>query len=144
MSNEVWLPQGTLVYSLRLPQATPSNNELRGMHHRVYRALRKQWCGYVAEALMFRRPKTPISSACLHIRRHSAGEGLDWDNAYGGLKPLLDCLVDQSRQNPDGLGLIKDDSPRCVPRPPYLEQLPAPLSQSFTEVFIYDLNATPR
>lgn len=134
---------GQLAYSLRLPLATPSNNELREMHFLEYRRLRRSWCDHVAAALRFQRPASPLAKAGLHIRRHCAGGGLDWDNAYGGLKPLLDCLVAASPRNPDGLGLILNDSLDCIPVSPFLEQLAAPRSKAFTEVFIYDLSDLP-
>lgn len=39
---------------------------------------------------------------------------LDWDNAYGGLKPILDCLTLPGPRNPDGLGWIVDDAPTVL------------------------------
>lgn len=52
-------------------------------------------------------PAAPIARSALEIERYCAGN-LDWDKAYGGLKPqpLLDCLVAPSARNPKGLGLI--------------------------------------
>ncbi len=47
------------------------------------------------------------------IERHSAGLP-DWDGLYGGLKPLLDCLVVRTDRNPHGLGFIEDDNPNCI------------------------------
>lgn len=38
----------------------------------------------------------------------------DWDNLLGGLKPVLDCLQHRSTKAPNGLGIIVDDSPRCI------------------------------
>ncbi len=72
------------------------------------------------------------------LERHSAGGGLDWDNSYGGLKPLLDCLVSPSACNPDGLGLIVDDNLGNMPLPPFVKQLPAKPGQDRTIVRIYD------
>lgn len=55
-------------------------------------------------------PAPPVGRSALEIERYCAGS-LDWDNPYGGLKPLLDYLVAHSAGNPDGRGLIQDDSP---------------------------------
>ncbi|MNN55456.1 hypothetical protein D3C81_1703310 [compost metagenome] len=38
---------------------------------------------------------------------------------------MLDCLVSPSTRNPDGLGLIEDDSPKFMPEAPRMFQLPA-------------------
>lgn len=126
-----------LVYELHLPEATPSNNTIKGMHYRVYKKLRETWSSSVAAALD-ELPASPISQCALEVERYSAGS-LDWDNAYGGLKPLLDSLVAASSKNPDGLGLIEDDSPKHMPEAPRLRQLPAKKSAGYTIVRIYDL-----
>lgn len=128
-----------LIYTLELPGETPSNNEIKGMHFHVYKKTRKGWQDKVLAALGGKLPDKPLENAYLEVDRHCAGGGLDWDNAYGGLKPLLDCLVAQSKRNPDGLGLITDDNPRAMPEPPYLRQLPAKRGQGRTVVRIYSL-----
>lgn len=134
---------GQLRYVLRYEQQTPSNNELREMHYHVYRRLRRQWLGLTLQALAGKpRPVEPLTCAFVAVQRHCAGE-LDWDNAYGGLKPLLDCLVARSRRNPDGLGFIVDDSPRCLPLPPFMEQVSASPGKGKTLVLIYELSAQP-
>jgi len=86
-----------------------------------------------------RRPKECIENAFIRIGRYSSGGGLDWDNAYGGLKPLLDCLVAPSVRNPSGLGLIRDDNPKAMPLPPFVSQGPAPRGAGFTLVDIYEI-----
>lgn len=111
------------------------------MHFRAYRQLRQQWQLLVFAALKGRRPAAPLDRVFLRIDRSSQGQGLDWDNAYGGLKPLLDCLVMPTRKNPDGLGLIADDGPAHMPYPPYFTQQTAPRTKGSTLVRIYDLNA---
>lgn len=128
-----------LVYELRLSDATPSNNELKNMHFRVYKKLREDWRSIVAAALDHKLPTEPIDRAALEIERYCAGGGLDWDNAYGGLKPMLDCLVTASTRNPDGLGLIQDDSPKFMPEAPKLKQMPAKKGAGYTVVRIYSL-----
>lgn len=125
---------------LELPEATPSNNVVKGMHYRVYQKERQAWKQRVLCALNaagYKLPADPIPLCHLEIERHSAGGGLDWDNAYGGLKPLLDCLVQASKRNPDGLGVIADDNPQAMPRAPTLTQHPAKRGEGRTVVRVY-------
>lgn len=88
------------------------------------------------EAIGGKVPTAPITKSALEIERYCAGS-LDWDNAYGGLKPLLDCLVAPSARNPDGLGLIKADSPKYMPAAPRVFQLPAMRGAGYAVVRIY-------
>lgn len=124
-------------YRFELDEATPSNNVIKNLHFQVYRNLRNSWAWKV-KAAVGQEIKT-VELAWLAITRFSAGSGLDWDNAYGGLKPLLDCLVVGTAKNPSGLGLIRDDSPKCMPFPPLLRQEGAKRGQSRTLVEIFDL-----
>lgn len=135
------LHQGSIVlrHELTIGIATPSNNEIRGMHYLAYRTLRRQWQILVRAALRGEKPAQPIPLSFLIINRYCSGAGLDWDNAYGGLKPLLDCLVTPSQRNPDGLGLIEDDNLKAMPYPPYFRQFTAKPKQSRTEVAIFEL-----
>ena len=133
-----WSTKGKLRYELAFPVETPSNNVIKGMHFHAYRTLRKQWSLMVMSALKGRRPSEALERSFLVIERECAGS-LDWDNAYGGLKPLLDCLVLPSERNPDGIGLIADDSPKHMPLPPYVGQTKAKRGQGKTRVFIYEL-----
>ena len=128
-----------LIYELELPWETPSNNKIKGMNHFAYKRLRENWRMAVMAALGGSRfhDLPPLSPVAIEIDRYSKGPLLDWDNAYGGLKPLLDCLVMKSRQNPDGLGLIVDDSPRHVPEPPKLRQVRIRSGQNRTILRIY-------
>lgn len=147
-----------LVYTLEMPEATPSNNSLRGAHFHAYKSLRRRWRGMVCAAATaaVAQParmkatgstvagsaseREPLSLAHIEVERHCAG-ALDWDNALGGLKPLLDCLVSPSARNPDGQGFILDDSPRCLPRAPAMTQHTAKRGASRTVVRIYALDA---
>ncbi len=129
--------------TLDLPEATPSNNVIKGLHYRVYQKTRQAWRARVADALLtagYQLPAIPLARSHLEIERYSAGGGLDWDNAYGGLKPLLDCLVMPSAKNPDGLGLIADDNPKAMPLPPALTQHPAKRGEGRTVVRVYPLS----
>ena len=89
-------------------------------------------------ALKGRRPKVPLQKAFVRITRTCPGDGLDWDNALGGLKPLFDCLVMPSRRNPSGLGLIVDDSIAHIPYQPLMRQVSGPNAGTLIEIF--DLN----
>jgi hypothetical protein len=132
-----WCREHQLRYQFSLPKETPSNNVIKGMHWSHYRQLRLWWRVQVlSRALVGRLPAAPLPKAALLIVRYSAGT-LDWDNAYGGLKPLLDCFVARSAENPDGLGLIQDDSPEFMPYPPIVIQAPEKRKQGRTEVKIY-------
>lgn len=125
------------VFELTLPQATPSNNTVKNMHFRAYKKLREEFRALVLEALGGELPAEPIELSSLEVVRYSAGS-LDWDNAFGGLKPLLDCLVMPSARNPDGIGLIRDDNPKAMPEAPRMRQLQAKKGQGRTVVRIYD------
>lgn len=132
-------PSLDLVYSFSVPMQTPSNNEIKEMHWFEYKRLRGSFRNHVWVGLKGRRPAQPLARSFLHVRRHCSGQ-LDWDNAYGGLKPLLDTLVSASKRNPDGLGLVADDNPKTMPFPPFVEQVPAPVGKGKTEVFVYSIN----
>lgn len=126
------------VYRLELDGATPSNNVIREMHFMTYRKMRRVWQAQVIQRLadLGRMRAAPVTPAILVVDRYSAGE-LDWDNAYGGLKPLLDCLVKPSARNPDGLGLIEDDNPRAMPFPPIVRQLKSKRGGGKTVLSVY-------
>ena len=83
------------------------------MHFTEYRRYRKTLAHQVRAALPD-IPTIPFRFAHIVITRHS-GKMPDFDNLYGGLKPLLDTLVTtQGRRHPDGLGLVLDDTPTHV------------------------------
>ncbi|MCC5610891.1 hypothetical protein LC612_30120 [Nostoc sp. CHAB 5834] len=141
MSLGDWLKaieEGELCYTLMLPLETPSNNTIRSMHFREYKSLREGWQLVVASSIRGpRRPPLPRPFLC--VERYCSGQGLDWDNAYGGLKPVLDCLVRPTSKNPSGLGLIEDDNLKVMPIPPLVTQLPADAKQGRTVIKIYNL-----
>lgn len=135
-----WLGRAQLSYYFEVPEQTPSNNELKGMHFHAYRKLRSRWKSHILQhGLKLRLPTEPIKNAALLVDRQCAG-ALDWDNAMGGLKPLLDCLVTAKKANPDGLGLIMDDNPRNMPFQPLLVQSKAPRGEGRTRIWIYALD----
>jgi hypothetical protein len=137
-----WGVKGILKYRLNLPEETPSNNVIKNMHFHAYKNLRHRWRYLVLKALEGQRPTTPVGCSLLVIHRKCAGQ-LDWDNAMGGLKPLLDCLVQATARNPDGLGLIVDDNPKTMPYPPFMQQFKAKRGEGSTEVLIYEIDQCP-
>lgn len=143
MSNiTLTLPNGTVELALRhtlvFSESSPSNNVIKGMHPQVYKQLRNKWRGYV-KAQVPEGTLTPIEQSFLIIERFSAGSGLDWDNAYGGLKPILDCLVRPSVRNPDGVGLIVDDNASNMPFPPYVLQHSAKKGEGKLIIRVYEI-----
>jgi hypothetical protein len=135
-----WLGQARLAYYFELPEQTPSNNELKGMHFHAYRKLRARWKSHILQhGLKLVLPTAPITKAALLVERQCVGS-LDWDNAFGGLKPLLDCLVTAKKANPDGLGLITDDNPKNMPFPPLMIQSKAARGEGRTRIWIYTLD----
>ena len=84
-------------------------------------------------------PAAPISRSALEIERYCAGS-LGWDNAYGGLKPLLDCLVAPSARNPEGLGLIQAESPTFMPEALRMTQFVAKRGAGHAVVRIYSID----
>ena len=60
-------------------------------------------------------PKRPLKECFIDIQRESTKEP-DTDNMVAGAKPLLDALQPPSKRHPLGLGIIADDSPRCLLR----------------------------
>lgn len=133
---------GRKVYSFEIDEATPSNNSIRGLHFHAYKSLRKKWAQKVLKAIGG-SPEQTIETAWVRVTRYCSGSGLDWDNAYGGLKPLLDCLVCATARNPSGLGLIRDDNPRNMPVPPLVLQVAAKRGKSKTLVEIFSLDKSP-
>lgn len=129
----------SLKYELTINDATPSNNEIKNMHYLKYKQLRMTWWLLVRQALSRTVIEKPLCRCFLEINRYCAGAGLDWDNAYGGLKPLLDCLVTPSARNPNGLALIRDDNLQSMPCPPLVRQFKAPNKQRKTVLKIYEI-----
>lgn len=131
--------KGELKYDFSLPIETPSNNFIKQAHFRDYRLVRKQFRILIAREIADLNLEPPIERSFLVITRECAGGGLDWDNAYGGLKPLQDCLVKPSKRNPDGLGLIVDDNPQSMPYAPLLIQQSAKQQDGRTRVQIFQI-----
>lgn len=133
-----WCAPERLAFVLRLEEASPSNNTIKSMHYRVYKKVREQFAGTVRSALGD-RPAPQLQTSALFIVRRSAGT-LDWDNALGGLKPILDCLVRPSDRNPSGLHIVEDDNPANMPYPPFMRQLPAKRGAGSTEIYVFSVD----
>lgn len=85
------------------------------------------------------RPERVIDKCALVIERHAV-RALDWDNVYGGMKPIFDCLVEKSKSSPDGLGLVANDDPRHMPFPPIIFQLKVSTkAEEKTVIKIYEI-----
>lgn len=131
--------EAELVHTLEYPCPSPSNNDIREMHFGAYKKLRFAWRLMTKAATGYKPVTDPIKLAYLEVDRYSIGTGLDWDNAYGGLKPIFDCLVAPSSRNPDGQGLITDDSPKWMPIAPFVRQYHAKRKDSRTVIRIYKI-----
>jgi hypothetical protein len=134
-----WCAPGRLAVVLHLDAPSPSNNDIKGMHFHAYKKLRTEYEAEVSAALgEIAAPGLQLSA--LFIVRRCAGS-LDWDNAIGGLKPILDCLVTRSARNPSGLGIVVDDKPANMPYPPFMRQLPAKRGAGSTEIYVFSVAA---
>ncbi len=126
---------------LVIDKASPTLNQIKGMHYQKYRKLREEWAWLVKEAATkagVQPGDEPIDECTVVIHRycyHTAGVRPDWDGLYGGLKPVIDCLTIMKRSSPNGLGIIVDDSPDHLLR---LTAMPFSCHRgdSRTEIFI--------
>jgi len=98
------------VIVLTIPECTPSLNKLLGQHWAHKHATRNRWRWLVKaaclEAKVFERPNYP--RARITVER-TGGRLLDCDNAFSGLKFLLDALKHE--------GFIEDDDPPHIGQP---------------------------
>jgi hypothetical protein len=133
------MPPRELVHELPPSEPTPSNNAIKGMHFHAYKKLRNGWRASVLAAISGKAPAASIARSVLEIERYCAGSR-DWDNAYGGSKPLLAYLVAPSARNPDGLGLIQDDSPKFMPEALRMTQFAAKRGAGHTVERIYSID----
>ena len=112
--------------SFTLPKPTPSNNVLKGQHYFAYKKLREEFVDMVKEVVPV--PEKPITRCEIFITRYGSTP-MDWDNVYGGFKPLLDALIIG--------GIISDDNPAVVTK---LEaaQVKCKRKDAQTRVVIFD------
>jgi hypothetical protein len=81
------------------------------MHWTKQREYKRALSTEIARQLPDNPYRKPFEKATVMIRRFSVKEP-DYDNAVGGCKALVDCLLVRSETHPWGLGLIRDDSPK--------------------------------
>jgi hypothetical protein len=97
-----------------IPIRTPLLNVWQRMHWAKRSRLAKDIAWAVKAALPRKMmPARPLKQCVIHVERESTREP-DFDGMVGGLKPLLDALQPASKRHPLGLGIIADDSPRCL------------------------------
>lgn len=95
-----------------LPEPTILLNAWQRLHWQARRRHTTELAKEVLAAIGH-KPSVPIQRCRIEIERHST-RFPDWDGLYGGLKPLLDCLVVARQNNPHGLGIILDDNPEVI------------------------------
>jgi hypothetical protein len=97
---------------LELTRIPPSLNELRKKGHFAYRDLRLAWekdlwicTGSGEKSLELQRQASWLSPLAVTVHVYRRRE-LDYDNLVGGMKPVLDALVN--------IGYLRDDSPQHI------------------------------
>lgn len=129
-----------LRYDLTIDQPYVLLNRWQRMHWAQRRKYHVRLAWLIRKALDH-LPKQPLQQCWIHVTRGNPLPFPDTDGLYGGLKPLLDCLVQQSTRNPLGLGLILDDNPDVVLQ---LEAVPEKTKrgEGFTRIRIYSPDPT--
>lgn len=103
-----------------LPFALPSLNAILQQRRsysgkkRGVKKARNDLAWAVVEAIGRQRPVTPLGRVRVRIERHAARMLDPIDNLPGSVKHLMDVLQPFSARHPAGLGIIADDSARCV------------------------------
>jgi hypothetical protein len=99
-----------IVIRLVIPEPTPLGNVWQRMHWAARRRLaaRISWLVFMSSGCNHMR--TPLQRVRIEIDRYCSGAKPDRDGLYGGVKPLLDCLLVRSKRHPHGLGYIVDDN----------------------------------
>jgi hypothetical protein len=108
---------------IQVDEAYTLLNGLRKMHYKAYKKYRDEWAWKIrmANGIGVGVGKQPPIEKCMIVIKRYSSSMPDWDNLYGGFKPLGDCLVVCSKANPSGLGIIKNDSVKhiidlkCIP-----------------------------
>jgi len=123
-----------MTYTIRLPFATPSQNQWDRYHW----GRRAKWMKIASEWLMVRLGELGVSREAnsnrkmrVVIRRYSSGQ-LDYANLVGGCKGLVDCLR--------YAGILVDDNPMWLED--IYEQAPAPRGEGRTEIEVSDAAAS--
>ena len=99
-------------FGFTIHKLTSTLNEWQRMHWANRSKHVKSWSHDIAAvtAHLLTGAK-PLERARVTITRHGLKEP-DTDGLYGGIKPLVDCLLPRSDRHPHGLGFVVDDSPQ--------------------------------
>lgn len=99
--------------TFELADSTILLNKWQRLHWAARRKHVSDLSWLVLDAMKGMVPPEPWPKCRVTVERRSIRLP-DWDGLYGGLKPLLDCLVRRTDRNPHGLGVIEDDNPECI------------------------------
>lgn len=123
--------EAPLVKIWETDQMPPSLNNLRNCHFQTYKTIRQGWGNFFGPA-----EGPALGKAWLALETWRL-QWVDWDNFFGGLKPLLDCLSRPGARNPDGQGWIGDDHPRILAQPKLSQRLVQHRSEIRTKFHLY-------
>lgn len=98
---------------IELDELLPLGNVWQRWHWSKRRNYMKTLSWIIFSKLPKLRDKTVIPKCKIKVTRFSSQEP-DTDGLYTSLKPLLDCLVVNTKKNPYGLNIIKDDKPSVI------------------------------
>lgn len=133
-------PSWRLRYEIRIDEPYLLLNRWQRMHWASRRRYHERLAWLIRKAVGKNQPARPLDRCWIHVTRGNPLPLPDTDGLYGGLKPLLDCLVQRTARNPLGLGLIRDDNSSVI------EQLEAvavkaPRKEGYTVIRIYSPNS---
>jgi hypothetical protein len=100
---------------IAIPETLPTPNVLLRLHWSKRGRIQRRVATMIGGALLQAgwRPGAPLAAVEVRIRRYSAKQP-DPDALPGTAKLILDALQPASKRHPYGLGVIADDSAKCV------------------------------
>lgn len=102
-----------LTFSLVSP--LPLLNQWQRMHWRERKRFQKALSWEIGMIIPRGCRKVPMERCLILVERFSNPPLPDADGLGASVKPLLDCLVmPHEKINPHGLGVIRNDNPRCI------------------------------
>lgn len=107
---------GKKVIRLSIPERLPTVNILIRMHWAKRKALTErvqQWAHIELLKAGWNFRRQPIKQCAVRINRYSSQEP-DPDGLRSTAKLLLDVLQPMSKKHPYGLGVIAEDSSKCI------------------------------
>lgn len=127
-------PDGRRVIAFSLPQTLPTLNDLIRMNYHARKRLLAAVAWDVKLEILRQRMVIagPIEECEIVVHRYSARKP-DPDGFSSTAKILLDALQPVSKRHPFGLGLIREDSDKCIRK---LQVLHVPKRQQRTDVTI--------